>query len=978
MEDSNKNRALLYSAIVMIACFILGSAVITQKIAADCGYSDYLKGAHLSVGDIRIYSPFAHSQWKQDPFLQEKIPQTLKSHGLWLWGFIGAGLLISFAIHKKMETMTSHGTAEFAKSKHIEKMGLTDNLNGVVIGRNPFTDKYLLDNGPSHVFLAAPTRTGKGVGIVIPTGILWKHSIFFFDPKKELWTATAGYRQKIFHQKVMKFEPLCKDGSSASWNPYAEVNFQSFEEMSDVTTINKTMVSTGEGTNKDPFWDNSAITLLNGVVLHLLYKNYQENREIPCPTDAMSFISSPTMDTDHLYSSMKIYPHISPQEYMELEKESEEEGGEKTAQKQKERYRNPLKEIYGPYVPNLAPFVNALKNIAENPLTEEEENNILHLPEGDPARNARMAFENLRKAIVLRKDWIDWRPPNLAEATDKEEIDGMIVLSMGESPFFQLLVHPKVAECAANIVNNAKETRESIIGTAKTALNLYQDPLIKRNTAASDFCFKDLLDPRQAVSLYMVLEPNDVPKLAPLTRLFINTLIAKTVRDMKFDVPKEKKQRLLLMLDEFPQLKKMESIENTLAICAGYGVKICTVVQSVTQIHQIYTKDNSILDNSQVQIYMTPSNIQQAKELSEVMGDKTIKEHNLSGKGIMDKSTNESKIARKLMTPDEVLRLEKDKEIVIVQGARPIKAKKIAWYEDAYFEKRVYDPEHHPERDTFINPDFSDKGTEVRTYAQLFAVHAPEIEDIRQRQSALAERRNKEIQQTEEEKRHERTRNVIARAEKWARRWADEARRSNRERTEYRIPSRELLGASVERERQAGGANQEAELEAVGRAARKCLAQARGKSAPRESRCAEEADREYEEILRLNGESGGGIADGNTQETHKQSSRIGWAEAQEMQAVQGTHGDHHHAEQRQADQETQPITNQALNPAFVEKQRKQGVQDVHDEHPAQSQESIITNNAEDDETDASGASDEQASPGFREWKAKKKEDDYAG
>ena len=116
------------------------------------------------------------------------------------------------------------------------------------------------------------------------------------------------------------------------------------------------------------------------------------------------------------------------------------------------------------------------------------------------------------------------------------------------------------------------------------------------------------------------------------------------------------------MLDEFPQLKKMETIENTLAICAGYGVKICTVVQSITQINQIYTKDNSILDNSQIQIYMTPSNIQQAKELSEIMGDKTIREHNHSGKGLADKSTSESKISRKLMNPDEIMRMSKKKE----------------------------------------------------------------------------------------------------------------------------------------------------------------------------------------------------------------------------------------------------------------------------------------------------------------------------
>lgn len=759
MQDDfyDKGFILKYCAATMVICYVLGQWIITQMIAADCDYNDLLSGIYLPLGHIRIYQPLAHLSWNKDPVLMQVIPHVLRGHTFWLWGMIFLGLAICYFINKKYEVLSSHGTAEFAKAKDIKAMGLTPKDSGVVIGSNPFDNTLLLDDGPAHVFLAAPTRTGKGIGIIIPTGIIWQHSMFFFDPKAELWTATAGYRKNVLGQKVMKFEPLCKDGSSASWNPYAEINFQSFEEMSDVKTINEMMVKTGEGSNKDPFWDNSAITLLNGVVLHLLYKNCQEKRELPCPTDAMSFISSPTMDTDHLYSSMKIYPHISPEEFLEepyYEQDADEKGNPKTDAEGKPVYKkdkdgnpipmkdekgqplcrkNPLKEIYGPYVPDLKPFVEALR------LSKQETAAILDVQESNPEKKARIAFENLRQAIVRHKDMVDWKAPDIMMCSNKAEIDGVLAMDK-QHVFYQLLVHPKVAECAANIVNNAKETRESIIGSAKTALSLYQDPLIKRNTAVSDFCFKDLLNPQQAVSLYLVLQPNDVEKLRPLTRLFVNTMLAKTVRDMKFDVPAEKKQRLLLMLDEFPQLKKMETIENTLAICAGYGVKICTVVQSITQINQIYTKDNSILDNSQIQIYMTPSNIQQAKELSEIMGDKTIREHNQSGKGLADKSTSESKISRKLMNPDEIMRMSKKKELVMVQGAKPILAKKIQWFNVPFFKKRVYDPQHG-NKGGIPNPQFSDVCTEVKTYEELFRVHAPEVADVLEKQAAVTKAR---------------------------------------------------------------------------------------------------------------------------------------------------------------------------------------------------------------------------------------------
>ena len=147
--------------------------------------------------------------------------------------------------------------------------------------------------------------------------------------------------------------------------------------------------------------------------------------------------------------------------------------------------------------------------------------------------------------------------------------------------------------------NGAEQTRASIMQTAQTSMAVYQDPLVKKNTAVSDFSLRDLLDPSGEVSLYLVLQPNDIDKLRPVLRLFVNTMLAKLVRDMKFDTNEEsgkkpKKQRLLLMLDEFPQLGRLESIEKTLAICAGYGVKICIVAQSMGQLNKIYTKDNAI------------------------------------------------------------------------------------------------------------------------------------------------------------------------------------------------------------------------------------------------------------------------------------------------------------------------------------------------------------------------------------------------
>ena len=87
------------------------------------------------------------------------------------------------------------------------------------------------------------------------------------------------------------------------------------------------------------------------------------------------------------------------------------------------------------------------------------------------------------------------------------------------------------------------------------------------------------------------------------------------------------KQRLLLMLDEFPQLGNLKSMELALAVCAGYGIKVCIAAQDVNQLNKEYTKDNSIASNCHVHIYFTPnldSGAATAESISKNLGKKTI------------------------------------------------------------------------------------------------------------------------------------------------------------------------------------------------------------------------------------------------------------------------------------------------------------------------------------------------------------------
>ena len=673
--------------------------------------------------------------------------------------------------------------------EHIGEAEAFPKDSGVVMGLHPDTLKPMLSNGTEHILLVGPARSGKGVNTVIPTGLVWKDSAFFFDPKGELWANTAGFRKEHFHQRVLKFEPLCTDGSGARWNPLAEINYRSIEEFSDVSTVVSAMVKSDDEKKSggDPFWDNSAVNLLNGVILHLMYKHHKEERPLPSPTDIMSFLSSPDKGTKDRFADMMTYPHIRPEEFLEEMHPVQELNDIK-----KEQYVNPLQQIYGNYyVPDMTAInekltelvsKRALKIAEENrsnnehksprsareifqreifskKQTEEASKDILEkvFPQyvsHDKERRFKITAKTipeiqsaLRKAIQLgvpqiksaddfgeRDSFGRLGEPRIADAIDwysrkvNEDDDSN---TANENPvFYKLLVHPRVAEAAAKIYNGAEQTSLSIMQTAQTALGVYGDPVVQRNMCVSDFCIRDLLDPKQEISLYFVSQLMNFPKVRPIARLFTSTLLNKLVRGTQIDAggtaKQAKKQRLLLMLDEFPQLGNMKSVELALAICAGFGLKMCLVCQSLNQLNDIYTKDNTIAANCRIHIYFTPN-----PDSSRITATTISK---LLGTQRSDCHSTEFRV-REVMTSDEVNCLFRSDKVVIFSAGQSlifgnIFRCNILRY---YLYPSFFDETNLP------CPTISDTATQVLDYDTLFSIHADDREEMEKRSQIIRE-----------------------------------------------------------------------------------------------------------------------------------------------------------------------------------------------------------------------------------------------
>ena len=132
------------------------------------------------------------------------------------------------------------------------------------------TTHYLRHDGPEHCIVIAPTRSGKGVGNVVPTLLSWPASAVIYDEKGELWALTAGWRASGADNVVIRWEPGATEGS-AGFNFLAEVRLGTPHEVADAQNIAQ-MLCDPEGRGLADHWQKTSFALLTGLILHVLYK----------------------------------------------------------------------------------------------------------------------------------------------------------------------------------------------------------------------------------------------------------------------------------------------------------------------------------------------------------------------------------------------------------------------------------------------------------------------------------------------------------------------------------------------------------------------------------------------------------------------------------------------------------------------------------------------------------------------------------
>ena len=554
--------SVLFGQVLAVACIVIaGIWGATQWTAAHLAYQLRLGSPWFDLGGTPIYRPWALFEWwywfdAYAPRLFLKSGAIAAASGLTA-AFVAIGMSVWRARQAKL--VTTYGSARWARRDEIRKVGLTGS-SGVFLGRKG--QNYLRHDGPEHVMAFAPTRSGKGVGLVVPTLLTWPGSAVIHDIKGENWSLTAGWRTRFSH--CLLFNPT--DTRSAAYNPLLEVR-RGAHEVRDVQNIADILVDPEGALERRNHWEKTSHALLVGAILHVLYASADKTLR-----GVANFLSDPA-----------------------------------------------------------CPFEVTLHRM-------------------------------------------------------------MTTRHLEDAP------HPVVASAAREVLNKSENERSGVLSTAMSFLGLYRDPTVAEVTSRCDWRIADLITAEHPVSLYLVVPPSDISRTKPLIRLILNQIGRRLTESLDGSDGVARRHALLLMLDEFPALGRLDFFESALAFMASYGLRAFLIAQSLNQIDKAYGPNHSILDNCHVRIAFATNDERTAKRISEALGTATElrAQRNYAGHrlapwlGHLMVSRQES--ARPLLTSGEVMQLPPEDEVVMVSGQPPIQAQKIRYYRDVHFMRRILAP----------------------------------------------------------------------------------------------------------------------------------------------------------------------------------------------------------------------------------------------------------------------------------------------
>jgi type IV secretion system protein VirD4 len=294
-----------WAAGLFVAALLLGEMFSGWLVLAFLGLKDAALAfttyvAYVRALDVPQYAPFA---WK------------IKAAGAVGFGVPLIAWLVVLVLLLRKKKQAMHGDARFARSADLRKEKMLDPApNGVLVGR--FKGDLVRLPGQQFVILAAPTRSGKGVGVVIPNLLDYQESVVVLDIKQENFDLTSGWRASQ-GQEIYLFNPFAEDRRTHRWNPLSYVSKDPAFRVSDLMSIASMLYP--EGSDDQKFWVSQARNAFMAFSLYLCEKwDHDEKNGLPLmlrdkPTLGMIYRLSSGDGTDlrELYGALAQKPFLS-------------------------------------------------------------------------------------------------------------------------------------------------------------------------------------------------------------------------------------------------------------------------------------------------------------------------------------------------------------------------------------------------------------------------------------------------------------------------------------------------------------------------------------------------------------------------------------------------------------------------------------------------------------------------------------------
>ena len=318
---------------------------------------------------------------------------------------------------------------------------------------------------------------------------------------------------------------------------------------------------------------------------------------------------------------------------------------------------------------------------------------------------------NLLVGIILYLVFDDDRPTTIGEAvrllrSDDVTYNLAVVLdTMGGK------LHPVSYMNIGSFLQKPDKERGSVLSTAASSLELWANPLIDKATSISHFNLKQFKKEKHTV--YVGVTPDNIERLKPLLQVFYQQAASFFTAKMP---SRDEKYGVLMMMDEFPTLGEMKGFLSGIAYFRGYRVRLFLIIQDTEQLKAAYKAAgmNSFLSNSKYRITFAANNIDTAKLISGLLGNRTIENYGYSRPKYLDlnpgaRNISVSRVSRALLLPQEVIQLPRDDQIIVIEAHSPIKCKKITYYKDKFFIRRLQKPSFVPTQKPYDPKDFERK-----------------------------------------------------------------------------------------------------------------------------------------------------------------------------------------------------------------------------------------------------------------------------